>query len=561
MTITHEDILTKEKNTQRLFFLIISRIAIITSLLGITIFIDVKKQLFSIPYVIINYFYFIAAVIYLFSAIYALLYKFRVNFILNIYLQITLDILAVTFLIFMFGNTQIDYSLLYTLVIIYSAIFLGRRGGMLVASVSSIFYGLFLNLEFYKLMPSWSVIKYDYNLNTADALTNLIVRITSFYLLAFLASFIIEQEKKTSSLLEEKESEFNQLDLLFRSIVESVYTGVMTANLNNTIKTFNNAAEEITGFSRERVQGLGVGDVFPEFLQFMNKETINEQTTTRIEITIKGKKGNNINLGLSVSPLKGKSEKQIGNILIFQDITKIKQMEKALEKSRNMALIGEMAAGWAHEVRNPLAAITGSIEILQQGLELEGINKRLMEIVLRSKDQLENFVRNFLLLARSVPSSREPVDINEVVVEILENLRLSKEWDDKIKINNMFSENAGVFANKEQVRQIINNLMSNAIEAMEEGGLLSIETKQIQLNDKKKYAEVIISDTGCGIKEDDLNKIFEPFFTKKERGTGLGLAIVNHIVEGYKGKIEIESEAGKGTTCRVLLPVEKDEDI
>ena len=118
-----------------------------------------------------------------------------------------------------------------------------------------------------------------------------------------------------------------------------------------------------------------------------------------------------------------------------------------------------------------------------------------------------------------------------------------------------------MFANKEQIRQIINNIILNAVQAMEEGGELSLETKQTQLDDGKKYAEIKISDTGCGIKEDILNKIFEPFVTDKEQGTGLGLAIVNHIVEGYKGKIEIESEVGKGTTCRVWLPVEKEENI
>jgi len=561
MPIAHEYVLTKEKNSRRILFLIISRIIIMTIFLAMTIFIDIKRQLFAISYATINYFYFIVAVIYLFSAIYIILYKFRVNFKSNIYLQITVDIIAVTSLIFMFGNTQIDYSLFYTLIIIYSAIFLGRKSGMFVASFSSIFYGLFLNLEFYKLIPSVPIIKFDYEINAGDALTNLMVRITSFYVLAFLVSFIVEQEKKSASLLEKKESEFNQLDLLFRSIVESVYTGVMTVDLNNIIKTFNNAAEEITGFSREKVQGLNVGDVLPEFIPLLNKETIDEQIKTRIEIVTKGKKGDRINLGLSVSPLKGKSENQIGNILIFQDITQIKQMEKALEKSRNMALIGEMAAGWAHEVRNPLAAITGSIELLKQGVELEGTNKRLMEIVLRSKDQLEHFVRDFLLLARSVPVSREHVDLNKIIEESLENIKLNKEFSGKVKIKKIFSKNAGAFANKEQIRQIINNLLLNAVQAMEEGGVLSVETKLTELNDGKKYAQIKISDTGCGIKEDDLNRIFEPFFTNKEKGTGLGLAIVNHIVEGYNGKIEIESAADKGTICRVWLPVDKEENI
>jgi len=561
MNITYNDESMKAKNAFRIISLIISRIVIITLLLGITVFIDIRRQSFFISSDTINVFYFVVAIIYLFSCAYVILHKLKVDYRYNIYLQIAVDVFTITSLIFMFGNTQIDYSLFYTLVIIYSAIFLGRKGGFFVASIASIFYGIFLNLEFYQLAPSLPILKVDYEMNAADALTNLIVRITSFYVLAFLASFIIEQEKKTSTLLEAKASEFNQLDRLFRSIVESVYSGVMTIDLNNVIKTFNAAAEEITGFSRAKVQGLNIQDVFPEFLQFLNKETIDEQNKARIEIVITGRNREKINLGLSVAPLIGKSSKQIGNILIFQNITQIKQMEKALEKNRNMALIGEMAAGWAHEVRNPLAAITGSIELLKQGMKPEGTNKRLMEIVLRGKDQLENFVRNFLLLARTVPAARETVDVNRIIEEILEAIVLNKAWNGKIEINKLFSKDVRIFANKEQVRQILNNIIANAVEAMEEGGLLFVETKRFESDDRKTYAEIIISDTGCGIAEDDLSKVFEPFFTKKIQGTGLGLAIVNHLVEGYKGKIEILSREGQGTICRLLLPIEKEADI
>jgi two-component system, NtrC family, sensor histidine kinase PilS len=556
MTIAHTDISIKEKYLRRTFLLIITRIIIITIFLGITVFVDVKRDLFSLSYITINYFYVIVAVIYLFSAIYIVLYKFKVNYQLNIYLQITVDILSITFLILMFGNTQIDYSLFYTLIIIYSAIFTGRKGGLLVASIASIFYGLLLNLELYDLMPSFSAVHDNEKRDFADAFTNLMVRITSFYVLAFLASFIVEQEKKTATLLEEKASEFNQLDRLFRSIVESVYTGVMTINMNNIIKTFNNAAEEMTGFSRDAVQGRKLDDVFPEFVPFLTDEMINQQMNNRIEMAIKGRAGNRINLGVSVSPLKGKYEKRIGNIIVFQDITKIKEMEKDLEKSRNMALIGEMAAGWAHEVRNPLAAITGSIELLKQGMELEGTNKRLMEIVLRSKDHLETFVRDFLLLARPVPANREPVDINGLIEEILESVKLNKDWIHQIEIKTTFCDNAQAFANKEQVRQIIYNLVLNAVQSMGKDGILSVETGKVQLNDGNEYTEIMISDTGCGIAEDDLEKIFEPFFTKKEKGTGLGLSIVNHIVEGYNGKIKIESMMNQGTICRVWLRIE-----
>jgi two-component system sensor histidine kinase PilS (NtrC family) len=481
--------------------------------------------------------------------------KFLKNLRSNIYLQLTVDIFLITFLVGITDNIQIDYSLFYTLVIIYSVPFLGRKGGVVIASVASIFYGVLIDLKYFNLMPFVSSIGHDYYLNAYDVLTNILVHIVSFYILAFLAGFAVEQEKKTRSLLEEKESEFNQLDLLFRSIVESVYTGVMTVDFQNVIKTFNNAAEEITGFSRLKTLGSKIDDVFPEFLPFMNEEMIDKQFRNRIEVLINGGKVDKINLGLSVSPLKGRNENQIGKILIFQDLTQITEMEKKLEMNRKMAIIGEMAAGWAHEVRNPLAAITGSIELLKQGLELEGTNKRLMEIILRSKDQLESFARDFLLLARSVPASRESVDLKEVVEEVLEHIKLSPEWKDKIRIEKKLLFNAKAFANKEQVRQIINNMVLNAVQSMEEEGVLSFETKIVELEDKKEYSEIRVMDTGCGISKDDLNRIFEPFFTNKTKGTGLGLTIVNHILDGYNGRIKIESTVNQGTICYVWLPV------
>jgi len=548
----------KEINTKRFFYLIIPRIIIITLFLAITIFIDIRKQAFTISQITINFFYFIAASVYLFSVIYILLFKFVKELKHNIYLQIAIDITIVTSLIFMSGNTQIDYSLFYTLIIIYSVIFLGRRGGMIVATISSIFYSLLLYFEFYKLMPLVSLVKPDYEITFADALTNVLVRIISFYVLAFLTSFVVEQEKKAVSLLEEKESAFNQLDLLFRSIVESVDTGVMTIDLKGRIKTFNRASEEITGFKFRAIENNLLGNIIPELAPLLEKEKTPEPIRNRMAVEIKGEKGNHIHLGCSISPLKDRNEKQIGNIIIFQDLTEIKQMEESLEKSRKLALLGEMAAGIAHEMRNPLAAISGSIELLKEKLEFEGTDKRLMGIILRGKDQLENFVRDFLSLARPIPVKREFVDLGEVIGEVLEQIKVNKVWNDKIQINKVLSDTAKVFANREQVRQVINNLVLNAVQAMEEGGVLSIETKYDQPDDKKKYIKIIVSDTGCGIKESDLNKIFETFFTNKEKGIGLGLPIVNHIIEGYNGKIKIDSEVDKGTTCLVWLPVEEE---
>ena len=164
-------------------------------------------------------------------------------------------------------------------------------------------------------------------------------------------------------------------------------------------------------------------------------------------------------------------------------------------------------------------------------------------------------MRDFLLLAKPIPVVREIVDVNGTIEEVLENIKLSRDWTNEIKISCSMYQNATAFANREQIRQVINNLVLNAIQAMKEGGVLSIETKLFN-QEVKKVVEIRIADTGSGIEEKDLKNIFEPFFTDKEKGTGLGLTIVGRIIDGYDGKIEIESSVNNGTTCKVWLPAE-----
>jgi two-component system sensor histidine kinase PilS (NtrC family) len=555
----HNEATKEEKYKKPLRLLIIFRVIIISLFLGLAIFISIKSPDFPISQNVLYLLCFIIALTYIFSIIYSLMLKFLDNLKFNIYLQLAVDVIFITLLVYLTGSVKSDYSVIYTLVIIYSVIFLGRRGGFIVASAASISYGLLLDFEFYRLLPSFSSLERDYNLSAGDVFVRILVHIISFYVLAYVSSIVVEQERKTMSLLEEKESEFDQLDLLFRSIIESVDAGVMTINLQGRIKTFNRAAQEITGFPLKKIENRRVENVFPELAPFFSDVDLYDQIRSRKEVIITGEKNNKINLGCSTSPLKDKRDKQIGNILIFQNLTEIKLMEENLEKSKRLALIGEMAAGLAHEMRNPLASITGSIQLLQQGLNLEETDKRLMKIILRGKDQLDNFVRDFLLLACPIPISRELVDINKVAEEVLENIKLSNDWSNAVKIVKVFEEDVIIFANKEQVRQVIYNLVLNAVQAMREGGVLSVEIKKRKLNDQEDSVEIKVKDTGCGIEEKDLKKIFEPFFTNKEKGTGLGLAIVSRFVDGYYGRIKVESVINEGTTFIVRLPGKKDE--
>ena len=272
---------------------------------------------------------------------------------------------------------------------------------------------------------------------------------------------------------------------------------------------------------------------------------------SRFEISYSGKI-----LGCSVSPLVDGNREKIGNILIFQDLTVIKEMEGQIEKNKQLAFVGEMAAGLAHEIRNPLASISGPIQMLSKDLKLDETDRRLMQIILRGKDRLEGFVKDFLLLARPKQSERKDIDVKAIIDDALKSLRFSTEWHEHIEVNKNLCNQTNIYGNKAEIRQVIWNLILNAVQAMPEKGILKIETRQV-FNNKKKYLEILISDTGCGIEEKNQDKVFEPFYTTKEKGTGLGMAIVNRIVESHMGKVRIKSKPGKGTDCIVLLPQEE----
>jgi len=544
-----------ERTRRRLKLLIVIRMIILSALLAFTFFLDTLKQVFSVPAGALYLTYAVIAVMYFLSAGYTLLLRKVKYHQLNVYTQVVIDIALVSFLVYLTGSFSSNSSLLYTLVIIYSAIFLGRRGTLVVASLSSISYILILELEYFNVAPGFYIMGRDYVLKAGDVALRIVVHVLSFYIVAFLASFVVEQEKKTRSLLAERESAFDQLDVLFRSIIESVETGIMTTNLQGRIKTFNKAAQNITGVQFGDIENRPISDVFPEFGMFFDKEVDTGRSRKEVKIAIG--EGAQVPLGCSVSSLKDGRGRHIGFILIFQDLTEIKHMEESLEKSRKLALIGEMAAGLAHEMRNPLASITGSIELLSQGTGLEETDRRLMQIIMRSKNRLENFVRDFLMLARPIPASRQVIDIVDVVEEVVENIRMSGDWKEGVDLKRNYAGHNMIQANTEQIRQVIQNLMTNALQAVGDSGNIWIAISPGKLEDSKNYIMIKISDDGCGIEEKDMNNILDPFYTNKEKGTGLGLAIVSRIVDGYGGRLKIASRPGEGTHAMVWLPSEQ----
>ena len=553
-----------EKTVLRLRYLMLLRVAFVTFLLGIATFLEIKGE-DLLPEISLLSLYLVIITSYILSLFYFFLLNLTKNIKITLYIQAICDVLMITGLVYATGGISSVYAVFYTLVIIYSVLFLERRGGLIIASACSICYGFLLDLEYYKILtPLYAIVSQDNPFTAGYVFSRIIIYILSFYLIAFLAIFVVEQEKKTRTLLQEKETAFDQLDLLHRSIIESVDTGILTINLRGQIKSFNRAAEEITGYSFAEVEDKNIVDLFPEYgdlLENIHTGGHPYSQQSRVEMYIESHEKKPLTLGCSVSFLNDGTEKRIGDILVFQDLTAIKKMELILEKNRRLAFIGEMAAGLAHEMRNPLASISGSIQVLHKSLLLNETDERLMQIILRGKDQLESFMRDFLLLSRPTPGIPEMIKITDIIEDILESIRYLPDWRDDIQVIKSLQDHLPfIRANKTEIRQLIWNVLMNAIQSMPNGGWVTIETgKDTTDISAGQFLEIKISDNGQGIMENDLGKIFEPFYTTREKGTGLGLAIVNRIVEGHAGKIKVDSRSGEGTTFTIWLPCLQEE--
>jgi len=269
------------------------------------------------------------------------------------------------------------------------------------------------------------------------------------------------------------------------------------------------------------------------------------------------KDGKRIFLHFSISPLRLPDEEQKGRILFFQDMTEVRQIEEEMKKVEDLALIGELAAGIAHEIRNPMASISGSIQMLGEGLDKDDVNNRLMNIILTEIGRLNHLINDFLLFARPKPFDIREFDLYQLTSESVELFKNSENWSEKIQVKIDFQKDITLESDPEQVKQVLWNLLLNASEAMPEGGVVHVSALALDGSNPfepgKEIVKIGVRDTGEGFTEKALLHLFTPFFTTKERGSGLGLATVKRIVDGLNGKIVGENHPDGGAEITIFL--------
>ncbi len=363
--------------------------------------------------------------------------------------------------------------------------------------------------------------------------------------------FVVDTFHGLVNKLKEKERELEQMRALAEdrassiesyneNILQSVPSGVVSIDNSLCIVSINRAAEEIIGIRAEDAIGKGFHVIFGEPLASIIAQ---KKTVERGEYPFTTRDGRRIWIGLTTSPLKDKNEEVIGIILVFTDLTEMKALQAQVELKERLTELGEMSAGIAHELRNPMAVISGYIKLLSKKADLS--QRPLVDSILTEIEGMDRIISEFLSFARPTQPLPSAVDlrgiINDACKIIQENIRIDFPVPDNLP---------EIKGDEVLLRQAFTNIFQNAIDAMPEGGELRIHTK---LRDES--LELTISDTGHGIPEDIRSKIFLPFFTTKEKGTGLGLALVQKIIVSHGGTIDVESSMGQGTTFSIVLPL------
>ncbi len=464
-------------------------------------------------------------------------------------MQLAVDLALTTWLVAVTGSIESPFSFLYILLIVWAGAVLLRRGALAAAASSTLLY------EFLAIVNSGGLRSPARFLFSGEGLQTFVLNSVAFFTVALLSSHLAEKLRRTGEALQEQKQDFRDLSQFLESVLQSMTNGLFTTDLAGRVTTLNRAGEEITGYRREEIRGRPCAEVFPwEAVRQFYADISGVRAPRRFEAEFLRKAGKRLSIGGTTTTLRRENGSVAGLVVTFQDLTKIRELEEEMRRRERLAMVGELAAGMAHEIRNPLASLSGSMQELHRDLApkniLDGENRRLMEIALREAERLDKLVKDFLSFARPTPPRRAEHDLRQLISETVALLRRSGECGREIEFDIRLPEPLTAEVDPDQMRQVFWNLGINALEAMGPRGRLDISG---QVLPEEGAIEIVFRDTGSGIAPQDLPRIFTPFFTTKTTGSGLGLAIVRRVVDDHGGRISVSSRGNGGTRFTLRL--------
>jgi two-component system sensor histidine kinase PilS (NtrC family) len=460
-------------------------------------------------------------------------------------LQMALDIVIITGVVYATGTQDSYFIPLYLLAVLMGSILFSRRGAFLVASASFVLLGCVTDLAYYGMIPRTAASLPAMRTLQYWLATNLF----AFLATAYLGSLLSQTIRRKGAQLEEKSAELKDLQAFTHDIIESMRGGLLTIDAQGRVLLVNRAGAEMMGQKSDLLRGANVADVFPGFWPVETDEEGNPLAMRR-EIEFQTSAGTTRFLGLSVSPLRTSQKEGGGFVFNFQDLTELRRLEREVVTKERMAALGRLSAAIAHEIRQPLTAMTGALKELARLAPLEDDDKKLVQIVSRESQRLNQIVTDFLEYSRERAYSFSDVDIGALIEETLLVIDRDAASSGKHRIQrSLDAHGVRIRADRDAMKQVVWNLCNNALRAMQNGGVLFVT-----LESAHDCVRIAVRDTGIGFNPRDAARLFEPFQSGFAGGTGLGLAIVYRIVQAHSGRIRIESEQGRGAKVIVELP-------
>lgn len=451
------------------------------------------------------------------------------------------DLAVTSALVLATGGAQSPYTFLYALSIV-SAGALSYRRGATVVTLGSIISMIAVAMIAWLRIIDVPTSTHPWEQSTGDFARTLGIQVATLIGVGTLAFIFGDQLQRGAETLATTRQAAADLLTLHQDIVRSLASGLITISPTGTVLTANHAASEILGKPVHEMVGLSLENSMPGLLQRL-RDARGEMRRDDLAL---GK----LTVGVTVSPLRDLRDRVIGSVVNFQDLTELRRLETDMRRAERLATVGQLAAGIAHEIRNPLASISGSVELLRSAPNASEDDRTLMNIVHREIQRLNELIGDLLDYSSPKPSHPIEMDLAVLVREIVQVARTDKAFAE-IEVGVEVDEPLLVTADPGKLRQVVWNLLRNAADAAIEGGKhVRVEARA----DGELACSLTVSDDGKGIPEAELGRIFDPFYTTKKKGTGLGLATCHAIVAEHHGRITATSDVGKGTKMVVTLP-------
>lgn len=487
--------------------------------------------------------------VYVVSILYALVLKFSGSerTLLLAYTQIALDAVIVSVLVLMTGGVESVFTFAYFFTSLGASMTLYRRGAIMATTASLVGFAATVILQVNSVLPLMPAVRAD------RAWFTFFMSSLGLTLVAALSSTLTERLRFIDQRLTEKKIDFERLEQLHAAILQSLPAGLMTVDTYGVIQYANDSALNILRMEWEELSGKSLWIAVPAMEEAWRgrKGVFERSSLSRFEESFHRSDGTVIRMGFSFAPLTLGQGPSVGTIVVFQDVTHIVRLKGAVERAERLATVGKFAAGLAHEVRNPLASMCASIDVLGEALNPPPAMEKLMANVVKEADRLNALITDFLALAKPRVLELKRCDLAtlaEGVAALFKHDKLMASCE----LETSIETGLDVELDEDRMRQVVWNLCRNAAEAMSaKGGTLAIETRREQ----GEYV-LAIRDTGAGVSKEHLRRIFDPFYTTKAGGSGLGLAIAHSIVEAHGAKMTFESVEGEGTMVRICFPMD-----